>query len=180
MDIQNYLITLNSRGKVQVVDLLLKQLMTYFEIHRVTGQLGGKQTIQPVITVSQGKAKRTPIQQAELEYNSHMKKYLDKGYKLLNTLTKKEYKDLTDKELESIVPSLKTDANGELKVMLAKDYNKCPTSLLQKPLWCSRKLNGVRMMVRFNSDRDEIITISRGGKDYDISATLIKIGRAHV
>ena len=58
MDIQNYLITLNSRGKVQVVDLLLKQLLDCFEIHRVTGQLGGKQTIQPVITIEQGKAKR--------------------------------------------------------------------------------------------------------------------------
>ena len=113
MDIQNYLITLNSRGKVQVVDLLLKQLMTYFEIHRVTGQLGGKQTIQPVITVSQGKAKRTPIQQAELEYNSHMKKYLDKGYKKLNTLTSKKFNELTLQEIDDLVPTIKSDSNGE-------------------------------------------------------------------
>lgn len=113
MDIQNYLITLNSRGKVQVVDLLLKQLMTYFEIHRVTGQLGGKQTIQPIITVSQGKAKRTPIQQAELEYNSHMKKYLDKGYKKLSEFTNKSFDECKESELLEFLGSHKTDMNGE-------------------------------------------------------------------
>ena len=118
MDIQNYLITLNSRGKVQVVDLLLKQLMTYFEIHRVTGQLGGKQTIQPVITVSQGKAKRTPIQQAELEYNSHMKKYLDKGYKKLSEFTNKSLSECSDSELLEFLGSHKTDMNGEKVAVL--------------------------------------------------------------
>lgn len=118
MDIQNYLITLNSRGKVQVVDLLLKQLMTYFEIHRVTGQLGGKQTIQPVITVSQGKAKRTPIQQAELEYNSHMKKYLDKGYKKLSEFTNKSFSECTEPELLEFLGSHKTDMNGEKVAVL--------------------------------------------------------------
>ena len=118
MDIQNYLITLNSRGKVQVVDLLLKQLMTYFEIHRVTGQLGGKQTIQPVITVSQGKAKRTPIQQAELEYNSHMKKYLDKGYKKLSDFTNKSFSECTEPELLEFLGSHKTDMNGEKVAVL--------------------------------------------------------------
>ena len=118
MDIQNYLITLNSRGKVQVVDLLLKQLMTYFEIHRVTGQLGGKQTIQPVITISQGKAKRTPIQQAELEYNSHMKKYLDKGYKKLSEFTNKSFSECTEPELLEFLGSHKTDMNGEKVAVL--------------------------------------------------------------
>lgn len=170
----HYLVTRNARDKIQVAIVSVERINTTYKIMRSTGQYQGKFIDQPIIIIEKGKSNRTPQQQAELEYKSIIKKYLDKGYKLLNTLTKKEYKDLTDKELESIVPSLKTDANGELKVMLAKDYNKCPTSLLQKPLWCSRKLNGVRMMVRFNSDRDEIITISRGGKDYDIPATLIR------
>ena len=118
MDIQNYLITLNSRGKVQVVDLLLKQCMTYFEIHRITGQLGGKRTIQPIITISQGKAKRTPIQQAELEYNSHMKKYLDKGYKKLSEFTNKSFSECTEPELLEFLGSHKTDMNGEKVAVL--------------------------------------------------------------
>ena len=145
MDIQNYLITLNSRGKVQVVDLLLKQLMTYFEIHRVTGQLGGKQTIQPIITVSQGKAKRTPIQQAELEYNSIVKKYQDKGYKKLKDLTSKKFTDLSTEEINALVPTIKSDGNGQLKPMLAKRSEDCQNSVLNKPMWCSRKINGKLM-----------------------------------
>ena len=113
MDIQNYLITLNSRGKIQLVEITLKQIMTYFEIHRITGQLGGKRTIQPILTISQGKAKRTPIQQAELEYNSNLKKYLDKGYKKVSDFTKKKFEELTDEELYSFLGENKTDSNGE-------------------------------------------------------------------
>ena len=113
MDIQNYLITLNSRGKIQLVEITLKQMMTYFEIHRITGQLGGKRTIQPILTISQGKAKRTPIQQAELEYNSNLKKYLDKGYKKVSDFTKKKFEELTDEELYSFLGENKTDSNGE-------------------------------------------------------------------
>lgn len=172
MDIQNYLITLNSRGKVQVVDLLLKQLMTYFEIHRVTGQLGGKQTIQPVITVSQGKAKRTPIQQAELEYNSHMKKYLDKGYKKLSEFTNKSFSECTEPELLEFLGSHKTDVNGVVKPMLAQQSDKCSPNVFEKEWYCSRKLDGTRCLLYYKDG--EIYSASRGGKDYDVSSTLIR------
>ena len=172
MDIQNYLITLNSRGKVQVVDLLLKQLMTYFEIHRVTGQLGGKQTIQPIITVSQGKAKRTPIQQAELEYNSHMKKYLDKGYKKLSEFTNKSFSECTEPELLEFLGSHKTDANGIIKPMLAQQSDKCSPNVFEKEWYCSRKLDGTRCLLYYKDG--EIYSASSGGKDYDVSSTLIR------
>ena len=59
-----------------------------------------------------------------------------------------------------------------LKPMLAKDYNKCQNSVLQKSMYCSRKLDGVRCMIKKNSD-GELITVSRGGKDYNIAATEI-------
>ena len=172
MDIQNYLITLNSRGKVQVVDLLLKQLMTYFEIHRVTGQLGGKQTIQPVITVSQGKAKRTPIQQAELEYNSHMKKYLDKGYKKLSEFTNKSFSECTEPELLEFLGSHKTDSQGIPKPMLAQQSDKASVSVFEKEWLCSRKLDGVRCLLYFKDG--EIYSASRGGTDYDIPTSNIR------
>lgn len=172
MDIQNYLITLNSRGKVQVVDLLLKQLMTYFEIHRVTGQLGGKQTIQPVITISQGKAKRTPIQQAELEYNSHMKKYLDKGYKKLSEFTNKSFSECTEPELLEFLGSHKTDSQGIPKPMLAQQSDKCSPNVFEKEWYCSRKLDGTRCLLYYKDG--EIYSASRGGKDYDVSSTLIR------
>ena len=172
MDIQNYLITLNSRGKVQVVDLLLKQLMTYFEIHRVTGQLGGKQTIQPVITVSQGKAKRTPIQQAELEYNSHMKKYLDKGYKKLSEFTNKSFDECKESELLEFLGSHKTDANGIVKPMLAQQSDKASPNVFEKPWYISRKLDGVRCLLYYKDG--EILSASRGGTDYDVPTSDIR------
>lgn len=172
MDIQNYLITLNSRSKIQVVNLLLKQCMTYFEIHRVTGQLGGKQTIQPVITISQGKAKRTPIQQAELEYNSHLKKYLDKGYKKLSDFTKTKFDELTENELFEFLGENKTDSNGVVKPMLAQQSDKCSPNVFEKEWYCSRKLDGTRCLLYYKDG--EIYSASRGGKDYDIASTLIR------
>ena len=172
MDIQNYLITLNSRGKVQVVDLLLKQLMTYFEIHRVTGQLGGKQTIQPVITISQGKAKRTPIQQAELEYNSHMKKYLDKGYKKLSEFTNKSFSECTEPELLEFLGSHKTNSQGIPKPMLAQQSDKASPNVFEKSWYVSRKLDGVRCLLYYKDG--EILSASRGGTDYDVPTSDIR------
>lgn len=172
MDIQNYLITLNSRGKIQLVEITLKQMMTYFEIHRITGQLGGKRTIQPILTISQGKAKRTPIQQAELEYNSNLKKYLDKGYKKVSDFTNKKFDDITDDELYSFLGENKTDSNGVVKPMLAQQSDKCSPNVFEKEWYCSRKLDGTRCLLYYKNG--EIYSASRGGKDYDVSSTLIR------
>jgi len=60
-----------------------------------------------------------------------------------------------------------------LKPMLAKSSDKCQNSILQKPMWCSRKLNGVRMMDKYSVSLDKLQTVSRGGKNYDVSASLI-------
>ena len=59
-----------------------------------------------------------------------------------------------------------------LKPMLAKDYNKCQNSVLQKPMYCSKKLDGVRCMIKRSED-GKLVTVSRGGKDYNIAATEI-------
>lgn len=172
MTIQNHLITLNSRGKVQIVNLALKQLMTYFEIHRITGQIGGKQTVQPLITISQGKAKRTPIQQAELEYNSHLKKYLDKGYKKLSDFTKLPFDEVPEEDLYSYLGDFKTDQDGIPKPMLAQQSDKCSLNIFEKDQYCSRKLDGVRCLMYFKDG--EIRSASRGGKEYDVPTTLIR------
>ena len=55
-----------------------------------------------------------------------------------------------------------------LKPMLAKDFNKCQNSIFEKELLCSRKLNGVRCMMKW--DGEKVVTISRGGKTYDCAA----------
>lgn len=180
---ETILVTRNARDKIQVAIASLSQDGNNLIINRSTGQYEGKMSKQPELIIEKGKAKRSILQQAELQYNSIINKYLDKGYKKLTDLTSKSFSEISSSELNELVATLKTDQSGNLKVMLAKDFNKCQNSVLQKRLLCSRKLNGVRMMVKFKplgertmffKASDEIKSISRGGKDYDVSSTLIR------
>lgn len=79
------LVTKDNKGKTRVVEISCEwdDAQHGFVIRRKTYQYGGKVTVQPEIWIFQGKAKRTVAEQAKLEYNSHLKKYTDKGYKLL-------------------------------------------------------------------------------------------------
>ena len=160
-----YLVTRNARDKVQVVIAELDQEGNSFIIKRTTGQYQGKMTPQVEIRIDKGKAKRSVLQQAELEFKSVLNKYLDKGYKRIDLLTSKSFEELTSSELDALVPTLKSDSNGNLKPMLAKSSNDCQNSVLNKPMLCSRKLNGVRCMMKW--DGEKVITISRGGKHYN-------------
>ena len=166
------LVTRNARDKIQVVLTSLDQKGNSFYIRRITGQYQNKMTEQPIIIIEKGKAKRSALQQAELGFKSKLSKYLDKGYKRLDSLTKKKFDDLTPDELNELVPTLKSDSNGNLKPSLAKSSKDCQLSVLEKPMWCSRKLNGVRMMVKIDGE-DNLKTVSRGGKTYDVPAKLI-------
>ena len=139
---QTYLVTRNARDKVQVVITELDQNGNSFTIRRTTGQYQGKMINQPELLIEKGKAKRSVIQQADLEYNSIINKYLDKGYKKLSSLTSKRFEELTSEEIDNLVPTIKSDSSGNLKPMLAKSYDKCQNSVLNKPMFCSRKLNG--------------------------------------
>ncbi len=164
-----YLVTRNARDKVQVVIAELEQNGNSFTINRTTGQYQGKMTEQPKLIIERGKAKRSVLQQAELEYNSIVSKYQDKGYKRLDSLTTKKFEEITPMEMDSIVPTLKSDSEGNLKPMLAKSSTQCQNSVLNKPMLCSRKLNGVRCMMKW--DGEKVVTISRGGKNYDEAAS---------
>lgn len=161
-----YLVNRNARDKVQQVQAQLGQDGNVFYIMRITGQYQGKQTEQALLTIDKGKAKRTVMEQAELQFNSIIKKYMDKGYKKLSDLTKTKFEDISEAEMEELVPSVKTDSRGFLKPMLAKDSNQVQSSVLNKPMWCSRKLDGVRAMFQFRDG--EVHAISRGGKEYDV------------
>lgn len=168
------LVIRNARDKVQTSEFYLEQHGNSYIIKRFTGQFGGKITEQPQKVIEQGKVKRSVLQQAELEYNSLVKKSMDKGYKKLSDLTKTKFSDITAEELDTIVPRLKTDANGEIKPQLAKSYTDCTPNIFEKPMWCSRKLDGVRCMMRYDQENEVIKTISRGGKDYDAATTHLR------
>jgi DNA ligase 1 len=169
---RDILVSRNARDKIQVVTTRLMQEGSTFYIHRITGQYECKQTLQPIITIDKGKVKRSVYQQAELQYESILNKYKDKGYKALSELTKTKFEKISKEEMEELVQSVKTDANGEVKPMLAKIYSSCQNSVIEKPLLCSRKINGVRCLMHLSDDK--VVTVSRGGKNYDVSTTKIR------
>ena len=167
---QDYLISKDSKGKIRVVNISYdwdKDLNGYV-IRRFTSQYGGKITTQPIILVDKGKgigkARKTVSEQAKLEYDSRVNKYMDKGYKKLP----KSIDLYTKEELDALLPEETTDSEGNLKPMLAKDFHDVATSVLEKQWWyASRKIDGVRCLM-FVKD-GEIHTSSRGGKNYDNS-----------
>ena len=163
-----YLISRDSKKKLRVVEISCEWEDNAYMLRRTTYQYGGKRTVQPVIVIDKGKglgkARKTVSEQAEIEFNSHIKKYLDKGYKQLPLPIDNYTKD----QLEEFLPDEVTDSNGNLKPMLALDYHKVASSVLEKHWWYgSRKLDGCRCIM-FVKD-GEIHTSSRGGGDYDNS-----------
>ena len=56
--------------------------------------------------------------------------------------------------------------------MLAQQSDKCSPNVFEKEWYCSRKLDGTRCLLYYKDG--EIYSASRGGKDYDVSSTLIR------
>ena len=127
-----------------------------------------KQVVSPDLTVDHGKVKRSLDEQVTLEFNSLVKKYLDKGYK--------DIKDfgvgLDLEKLEEILPKSKSDANNIPKPMLCKVLDLSNKKLTEKDWFGSYKCDGVRMIL-FQKD-GEIHSASRGGGNYDIASTYIR------
>ena len=141
-----------------------------YVITRSSGLYGGKFIAQPNIEITKGKVKRTITEQAELEYNSNIKSYLDKGYKKISDLG---YTSIDEFNPDKVLPKDKTDTKGVKKPMLCKVYDTTDLKTQKVPYWLiSTKLDGVRCLL-FMKD-GEIKTSSRGGQDYDIATTYIK------
>lgn len=168
---KDILITRDSNGRCRVIEISCdfdSETNSYI-ISRSSGLFSGKKTVQPSITVSKGKVKRTLDQQATLEYNSIVKKLLDKGYKNIKDL---EIDILTQEAIDEKLPATKTNQHGVLKPMLCKVLDKTNTKLTNKTWWASNKLDGVRNLLYW--DGNEVKTSSRGGGDYNIAATYIR------
>ena len=160
------LITKDAKGKIRVAEINCELLDSgIYLITRVTYQYGGKRTNQPSIEITEGKAKRTIKEQAELKFNSLVKEKLDKGYKEIEN----PVDTYTHEELENIVGQIVTDANGFAKHMLAKQADKVSDKTINKlDFWyASRKIDGVRCSFYWKDE--EIHTASRGGGHYDYS-----------
>jgi ATP-dependent DNA ligase len=165
------LVSKDNKGKIRVVyiDYHWSDEKHGFVIERTTSQYGGKETTQPEIWIFKGKASRTLTEQVKLEFNSHLKKYQDKGYKILpNTIDINDSKAVSKFVKEQMADGI-TDSHGFRKHMLAKQADKVATSVFDKlPYWyASRKIDGVR--ASFYLKDGHIVTASRGGNSYDYS-----------
>lgn len=159
------LVSKDSKGKIRVVKIWAdwSDSEKGFVIHRITSQYKGKETVQPEIIITKGKAKRTVTEQKNLELNSHIKKYLDKGYKKLPEDIDLENEDA----LNELIGVEKTGQDGILKPMLAKQADKVANSAFEKEYYGSRKINGLRCLIYKKGDR--LYTASRGSINYDLA-----------
>lgn len=160
----------DTKSKCRVVEIWTEFKNGIYLIHRKSGLVSGKKVEAPDLEITKGKVKRTLDEQCELEFNSLVKKYLDKGYKDIKELGLTE---LTEESAEEALPTEKTDQNGAKKVMLCKVLDKTNKKLTDKQWYGSYKHDGVRMLL-FMRD-GEVHTSSRGGGDYDIPATYIRL-----
>lgn len=170
------LVTKDNKGKTRVVEISYEwdDAQHGFVIRRKTYQYGSKVIVQPEIWIYKGKVKRTVSEQARLEYNSHLKKYTDKGYKLLPSSIKINNAVAVEAFVKKHLGNGVTDSNGFKKHMLAKQADKVATSVFDKiKYWYgSRKIDGVRCSFYWKDG--EVRTASRGGGDYDASTSFMR------
>lgn len=124
-------------------------------------------TSGPTIVVKP-KVKRNHKEQCELEFNSHVKKYLDKGYKTIESLG---HTSLDTFNPKTDLPELSVDQNGAIKPMLCLVYDPEDKKSQGIKWLASRKLDGLRMSIYMKNGK--LCTSSRGGKDYNVAATYI-------
>lgn len=140
-----------------------------YALVRTYGQVHGKVTEAPIIYVPHGKAKRTTKEQATLQFNSEVKKQLDKGYVKVD----KHPNEYSESELKDIFGDVVTNQVGCIKPMLAKQESKLTNrKVLDKEWLCSAKYDGVRCLMYW--DGKEVRTASRGGEHYDYSTSHIR------
>ena len=140
-----------------------------YVIQRSYGQVKGKTTLSPAIVVDRTKQKRNWVEQYTLQFNSEVKKFLDKGYKEVE----KHPNDYTEDELNEIFGDVKTNQYGVIKPQLAKQADKVTNKKIFDKEWLiSRKLDGVKALFYYKDG--EIHTASRGGEHYDYSTTHLR------
>lgn len=112
-------------------------------IQRSYGQVQGKTTLSPAIVVDRTKQKRNWKEQYTLQFNSEVKKFLDKGY----VEVEKHPNEYTHEELDQIFGKVKTNQFGVIKPQLAKQADKVTNPKIFDKEWLiSKKLDGRFML----------------------------------
>lgn len=169
MERNNTLISRDAKNKIRVLEIALTKDGNTYCITRKSGILNMMMTEQPMIVISCGKAKRTLLEQAELQYNAIIRKQKDKGYKDIIDFG---YTDLEQFNPEEVLPeNNKTDQNGVKKPMLCKKYTDVKPEKFNKLYKASRKMDGVRCSLFYKNGI--VQTSSRGGKNYNTAISHI-------
>lgn len=171
--LQKFLLSKSSNGKFRFAivecDEKWHEPEHGYIIQRSYGQVNGKTTLSPAIIVDKTKQKRNWKEQYTLQYNSEVKKFLDKGY----IEVEKHPNEYSEEELNGIFGEVKTNQYGVIKPMLAKQSEKVTnTKIFDKEWLASRKLDGVRCLMYYKDG--EVHTASRGGEHYDYSTEHIR------
>lgn len=140
-----------------------------YTIQRSYGQVQGKTTLSPLIVVDRTKQKRNWQEQYTLQFNSEVKKFLDKGYKEVD----KHPNEYTEEELHELYGFVTTNQYGIIKPMLAKQSEKVTNTKIFDKMWLgSRKINGTRCLMYW--DGENIQTASRGGEHYNAATSHLR------
>lgn len=135
-----------------------------YVIQRSYGQVGGKTTLSPKIIVDRTKQNRNWKEQYTLQFNSEVKKFLDKGYIKVPS----DPNTYSEEKCIELFGEVKTNQYGVIKPQLAKQADKVTNKKIFDKEWLiSRKLDGVKAL--FYWDGKEVHTASRGGEHYDYS-----------
>ena len=169
-------------GAIQSYEIEVLTSSVHPIIVKYTGQLNGKKTAHDE-TVREGKNlgkanETTAVEQAISQAESDWKRKKDEGYKSLKDLgiviagptdeaikqggqAVENFFQRLKSMLEASLPQFNTDANGNVKPMLAKAVN---WDKVKYPCLVQPKLDGVRCLMI--SDGDDVIFLSRSGKEY--------------
>lgn len=166
-------------GNVKYYEVEVNHEKTYSEIIcRKASKIGGKiqQDIYLICTgVNIGKANETTIrEQAFLQANSTFRKLQDQGYKTAEQLSvdvnAENLSELLTKVLIEDNSGVNTDASGNYKPMLAKDFN---PKILELPCIAQPKYNGARCLAVKKGGK--VTLTSRNGKPYFIERVQKKL-----
>jgi hypothetical protein len=166
-----FLITKDQKDKIRFIKVWVEDKKNYKILKRASGFIGKKDTLQPDLEIKEGKAGRTIDQQVELEKNSLIIRYKDRGYKSLENTTLEEFQKLTENDCLKFLGDEVTDQQGLIKPMLAKDGSRLKPEIFQRRYLISAKLDGCRCLMKWDDKLDKVVAWSRGGKLYQKSVS---------
>ena len=133
--LQKFLLSKSSTGKFRYAEVFIDEEWHEPEhgyiIQRSYGQVQGKNTLSPAIVVDKTKQKRNWKEQYTLQFNSEVKKFLDKGYVEVEI----HPNDYPYSELEEIFGEVKTNQRGVIKPQLAKQSEKVTNRKIFNKQW---------------------------------------------